>query len=304
MFRHLIIAAAFCAAPALGEIFDVKQFGAAGDGRTDDQQAIQAAAETAARTPGDKVYIPPGVYLHSGIIDVHANTIMEGAGPESVLQAVTPEASAIRFADAGHCGIRNLKLVSDAPKRLLNDEAAALLFKNSHDCAASGLSIDGAAAAGVNVHGSNDIVIDHVDVRNTRADGIHVVSGSQRVTVSNNTAVNTGDDGFSAVAYDNEPQTAGVTFDNNVSMRSQARGVACIGANDCVIVHNQIYNPAAHGIAVAWESSYHTWHPHHALIEGNLVRGPITPGMEPILIDEASDVTIVSENAPSSQTLP
>jgi hypothetical protein len=273
-------------------IFDVRQFGAVGDGRTDDQQALQSAADAAGRTPGSILYIPEGTYRHSGVVDIHANTTLEGTGPDSVLLATTAAASAIRFADAGNCAIRRLKVSSPAPERLLNDEAAAVLFKNSHDCIASNLWIDGAAAAGINVHGSNDMVLDTIEVRNTRADGIHVVSGSQRVTVSNNIAYDTGDDSFSAVAYETQPQTANVTFDNDTSVRSKARGVTCIGADDCVITHNKIYSPAAHGVAVAWESSYHTWHPHYARIENNLIRDVITPGMNPLLLDEASDVDI------------
>jgi hypothetical protein len=217
---------------------------------------------------------------------------VRGEGAGSVLIAATPRASAIRFADAGNCAIQHLKISSAAPARLQNDEAAALLFKNSHDCRASDLWIEGAAAAGINVYASNDIVIDHIEVKGTRADGIHVVSGSHRVMVSNNTASDTGDDSFSAVAYESQEQTDTVTFANNVSTRSGARGVACIGAENCIIVRNKIYNPAAHGIAVAWEKSYQTWHPHHARIEDNLIRDVVAPGMNALLLDEAADVQV------------
>jgi hypothetical protein len=183
-----------------------------------------------------------------------------------------------------------LKISATAPSRLQNDEAAALLFSNSHDCVAKNLWIEGAAAAGVIVHASNDISIDHVEVRGTRADGIHVVSGSHRVKVTNNTAYDTGDDSFSAVAYNAQEQTGTVEFDNNTSVRSAARGVACIGTDNCTITHNTIDRPAAHGIAVAWEKSYQTWHPHHVRIEDNVIRDVVKPGMNPILLDEASDV--------------
>ncbi len=41
-------------------IFDVKQFGAHGDGRSDDQALIQAASESASGTAGGIVFFPPG----------------------------------------------------------------------------------------------------------------------------------------------------------------------------------------------------------------------------------------------------
>jgi hypothetical protein len=279
-----------------GSQYDVTRYGATGDGKTDDGQAIQAAADAAARDRNGTVFFPPGRYVHSGLIDFRANTTVQGSGEASVLIAANPAASAIRFADAGNCAIRQLKIVSAAPVRLQNDEAAALLFTHSHDCVASGLWIEGAAAAGINVHGSDDISIDHVEVKGTRADGIHVVSGSHRVVVSNSTASDTGDDSFSAVAYESQEQTDTVTFDNNTSIRSGARGVACIGADNCVITRNKIYGPAAHGIAVAWEKSYQTWHPHNARIEDNEIHDVVTPGMNALLVDEASGVRVAGVN--------
>jgi hypothetical protein len=44
-------------------MFDVRHFGAKGDGKTDDTKAIQAAIEAAAR--GGAVFVPPGEYLSS-----------------------------------------------------------------------------------------------------------------------------------------------------------------------------------------------------------------------------------------------
>jgi hypothetical protein len=273
-------------------IFDVTQFGATGDGRTDDRRAIQAASDSASRARDAIVFFPPGKYVHNGVIDFRANTAVVGSGQVTVLISSTPDASAIRFADAGDCEIHQLKISSDAPARLQNDEAAAVLFRNSHDCVASNLWIEGAAAAGIIVHASNGIVLDHIEVKGTRADGIHVVSGSHRIVVSNNMAYDTGDDSFSAVAYESQEQTDGVVFDNNVSMRSRARGVACIGANNCVITHNKIYGPAAHGIAIAWEKSYETRRPHNARVEDNLIRDVVAPGMNALLLNEATDVQV------------
>src|SRR5207249_4196325 len=122
-----------CGAKVSGaSIYDVTQFGATGDGSTDDGQAIQAAADAASRNGGGIVFFPPGRYLHTALIDFHTNTTVQGSGAVSVLIASTPAASAIRFADAGNCSIRELKISSQASTRLQNDEASALLFSHSH----------------------------------------------------------------------------------------------------------------------------------------------------------------------------
>ena len=44
-------------------MFDVRQFGAKGDGKSDDTKAIQAAIDAGAS--GGAVFVPPGVYLSS-----------------------------------------------------------------------------------------------------------------------------------------------------------------------------------------------------------------------------------------------
>ena len=52
---------------APGVFLNVKDFGAKGDGVTDDTQAIQSAIDTASEAGGGIVYFPRGIYLVSGI---------------------------------------------------------------------------------------------------------------------------------------------------------------------------------------------------------------------------------------------
>lgn len=60
----------------------VKDYGAVGDGSTNDTTAVQAALTACA---GAAVYIPPGTYMVSGLT-VPANTLVYGAGTASVLK--------------------------------------------------------------------------------------------------------------------------------------------------------------------------------------------------------------------------
>jgi hypothetical protein len=62
----------------------IKQYGAVGDGVTDDTAAIQAALDANAGS----VYIPPGTYLVSQI-NVPSNTYLYGAGASSTLKQKT-----------------------------------------------------------------------------------------------------------------------------------------------------------------------------------------------------------------------
>lgn len=80
----------------LQDIISVKDFGATGDGVTDDTTAIQAALDafkpTAVASTGFPnksrvIYIPMGTYLISSPLLVYSGTILIGDGPASLLKA-------------------------------------------------------------------------------------------------------------------------------------------------------------------------------------------------------------------------
>lgn len=272
--------------------FDVTSFGAKGDGATDNQQAITAAAAAAVANGGGVVYFPAGRYFHSGVLDFGSGVVVEGAGAAAIVQGTNYSNAALRFLGASGCGVFSLTVASDATTRLSNYESADIFLDGASNCTISGIRVDGSASAGMVIHNSTYVTATGNEVRNTMADGIHTVGGSQQVLVTANQAWNTGDDSFSAVAYATEPQTNAVTISNNVSVNSRARGVSCVGANNCTITGNEIYGPAAHGIGIAYESSWNTWVPSGANASGNVIVGVTNSGFNPLLVDGASNVYI------------
>ncbi len=68
-----------------GQVFNVKAYGALGDGSTDDTTAIRAAI-TAATTPGGVVYFPSGTYSTTGALSLPSHVILQGVGNGSVIQ--------------------------------------------------------------------------------------------------------------------------------------------------------------------------------------------------------------------------
>ncbi len=74
----------------IAQVFNVKTYGAKGDGTTNDTTSIQAAI-TAALVSGGKVYVPSGTYLISSALNIGgvvngAGLIIEGAGWTSVIK--------------------------------------------------------------------------------------------------------------------------------------------------------------------------------------------------------------------------
>jgi hypothetical protein len=114
-------------APASQEHLSVREFGAAGDGKTDDTKAIQRALDAAAEVRG-AVFVPPGVYLCADI-QMRPNTALAG----------------VPTWDYRGSGGTVLRLASGAAKCLLNIAGAP-------GATMDGLACDG-AGLGKGIHG-------------------------------------------------------------------------------------------------------------------------------------------------------
>jgi hypothetical protein len=115
------------AASAGGELLDVRKLGAAGDGKTDDTQAIQRAIDAAGETSGG-VFIPPGVYL-TNELHVRAGIAVIGV---AAWNYIGPGGSVLRLAKG--------------------DSTCLLNMTDARGSSVEGLALDG-RDLGTNVHG-------------------------------------------------------------------------------------------------------------------------------------------------------
>jgi len=67
-------------AKGVSPLFNVKDYGATGNGTTDDTAAINAAVAAATVAGGGVVFVPAGTYIVSGTVALAANITLEGAG--------------------------------------------------------------------------------------------------------------------------------------------------------------------------------------------------------------------------------
>ena len=67
----------------LAETISVKDFGATGDGTTDDTTAIQNAINAVIAQGGGTLFFPAGTYLINATLTVPGAVILKGAGPGS-----------------------------------------------------------------------------------------------------------------------------------------------------------------------------------------------------------------------------
>jgi len=96
------------AATSAGLAVSVRDYGATGNGTTDDTAAIQAAIDTSR-----VVYFPPGVYRFTSTLRLRDNTVLYGDAPESKITALAywgPRGTAVSVTDLSQVTIRDLRI--------------------------------------------------------------------------------------------------------------------------------------------------------------------------------------------------
>jgi hypothetical protein len=81
---------------------NVRNFGAAGDGKQDDTPAFEAALKAAAQAGGNVVRVPRGNYLIQGTLDVPENAVLEGYFRAPTARTQTRGSTLLAVAGAGN----------------------------------------------------------------------------------------------------------------------------------------------------------------------------------------------------------
>ncbi|WP_197378833.1 right-handed parallel beta-helix repeat-containing protein [Mycolicibacterium mengxianglii] len=89
---------------------DVRQFGALGDGRTDDTAALQQALDAALSSGDHSVHVPAGTYLISATLRYGDGLTLIGAGSSAtVIQNATTRMNGTVMLAPSHLGVRDVR---------------------------------------------------------------------------------------------------------------------------------------------------------------------------------------------------
>lgn len=89
----------------LADFVSVKQYGAVGDGTTDDTTAFQNALNAA-----KSIFIPPGTYICDSLTFANDGTLLFGAGPSSIIQFKSGETGTLLTTGARRVTLRDFTL--------------------------------------------------------------------------------------------------------------------------------------------------------------------------------------------------
>ncbi len=226
-FLRLLIILGLCAplfaAENSPERFDVRAFGAVGDGVADDQPALTRAAQAVAQNNGGVLYFPRGTYRcgreqpngieFSGVSNV---TILFDPGAVLVMDNLNPQT---RVGDRGH-GIlfhgpcHNITLTNVSVKwakkpsgRSMGDAFRFEGFPSDDRCISKirmlQCSAELSPQTGAVLMGCSDIDVENFHIARTWADGLHF-NACRRIHVDGVIGIETGDDTLSFVAYQDD----------------------------------------------------------------------------------------------------
>lgn len=271
-----------------------EDFGAAGNGTTDDTASLQAALN--ALGTGKQLMLRSGkIYCHSAVLQVNnAGSYIFGGG---TLLATAEATSSVWLAanDITLDGV-TLKMQSttkrwDAPEQ----HKLTVGWGNGNTTERSGISvrgvtIEGSAAAGIFVNTTSNYLIDNSTVRNTRADGFHNTNGSHHGTIRNCTAINTGDDGFAVVSYAGDGKICNHICFNDVKVfgTTWGRGLTVIGGEN--ITYDNFYadNTAGAGVLASSEAGYNTYGIRDVTFRNGILRNCNTAASSTTRVDMGS----------------
>lgn len=249
-----------------------QDFGAVGDGTTNDWTAI-SNAYTATPT-GGKLRFPAGTYYISGATQewtiAKSITIEFDAGAKLKFDHHTTGSYYVKVS-ASDVTLIDPWIDGGGTSRVIS--SGIVVYNTAHNVRLVRPRVVDSSGAGITVENAYDVQIDNPYVDGSWADGIHITNGgtlsnvTKRVTVTSPITVNTGDAGVSVVSYTaaTEPVTD-VTITGHISIDSAASGFDLIGGKR-VRYDGTTFSPnddvTDSGVRVETDSGANPTHPVH-----------------------------------------
>jgi hypothetical protein len=213
MMRFAAVLLCFGSACCHAAVFDVTAYGAKGDGKTLDRDAIGKTVAAAAAAGGGTVYVPPGTYV-TGSIQLRSNITLQierGATLEATADTTAYDAAEpnqwTQYQDFGHShwhnsliwgeGVDNVAitgggLISGKGLGRGNGPDKTLAFKLSRNVTIRDVSFLTGGHFAILVTGVDNLTIDNIKI-DTNRDGIDIDS-CRNVRISNSSVNSPNDD--------------------------------------------------------------------------------------------------------------
>ncbi len=169
--------------------FNVRDYGATGNGTTDDYPALQATANAVNAAGGGVLYIPQGTYALSQDVLISSNTWVLGAGRATILKAAAASVTnCLNLSGSSHVVVSDLQI-------------------NGNKLNVQQLTTQYTKLSGIYMRGADDILITRCYIHDCYVSGVMADGGSTNIEVSNCRMVNNYDNQIYIRAQDTSPYT-------------------------------------------------------------------------------------------------
>lgn len=193
-------------------VFNALNYGAKGDGVTDDSHAIQLAINAAAKAGGGEVYLPPGTYNVSGpnadggCLTLQSGVTLSGAGAG---------ATTLKLAD-GSGGVDGIVRTSAQHNTVDAKVADLTIDGNQANTSGTVNGLVSGSATNPNAH-SVGLQVSGVELANCSGSGLVANTLTDGLQVTDSVAHDNGDDGFTTRFANRDGRADSVKFSDNAA---------------------------------------------------------------------------------------
>lgn len=251
-----------------GGVFNVKDYGAVGDGATDDTAEIQAAIDAANAAGGGDVYIPHGNYIISAYLAYYSDINLIGGQEAKLTNATSRSAPAIMlFPNAtGVTNVRVSSLIFDQRSDAIGWDTDSLCVGVSHvtgmvisDCIFQNIITMAVHANALAAEmPTRNIQVVRCWVKNSLGGGVSVFGYLDDFTVSYCRFENCKDDAVAIQDLVTGEQPTDIHISHNTILNCDRRnvidstphGILIFGAHDVIVDANRVDKTVAAAISV------------------------------------------------------
>ena len=230
-------------------IFNVRNYGAIGDGVADDTQAIYAATGDLISSSSGILYFPKGTYRITQPIGVQGSNIDilgDGKGISIIKSTLSPfiQFPIYIITNSSNINVSNISICSDTPipSRTTYPSLSGLYITNSTDININNVEVFD-TTVGIQLDGSTGCTLNGNFVRDTSSSGIAIFGffrGNKNIDITNNYIYNTQGTGFACNTYliSGANQNENIRILNNSITNSSSTGLIVSGGKNILITDN------------------------------------------------------------------
>jgi len=255
-----------------GAVYNVKAYGAKGDGSTDDTGAFTAAFAALGSGKGT-VYVPQGDYIinnSSGPFTVNNfnGTFLFAGGARIVM--TTQSQQGVKFTNGAGAKLQNIDMTYQSAVAVGGKEA--FIVSSTTDIAVDNFRLEASPSSGLIFLQSVRPKASNIYIEHTMADGLDFFN-DQDAQVTNLTAYDTRDDGLAFVNFTSGYYNYTGGTATNISVASTTgRGIAIMGQSNVTVSNFSISTTSDPAVLVGQDTVFGTRIPGNVVVSNGLVQ--------------------------------